>query len=136
MQFNFDMQWNMTLANNDPGYTNSFINLSVRLLDADVGGPLANGTLSLFHPDVYDDGYFSLEIVSEYRAAALIDPVPIPGAAWLFGSAVVALAGLRHRVAALTASVSGPTRFVAHRLRGLCKRSMLGVGNTQARATA
>ena len=136
LRFAFDVLWTMTLANNDPGYTSSFINLSVRLLDdnedvldeavltrcavcgdeppslgnstpgqtsifteADpgIGGPLNSGTLSLFHPDIAEDGYFSLEIVTEYRASALIDPVPIPGAVWLFGSAGIALAGLRRR---------------------------------------
>lgn len=136
LRFGFDVLWNMTLANSNPGYTTSFISLAVRLLDdgqnlldevvltrcsvcgdvppslgntqigqtsifdqsnPDVGGPVNTGTLSLLHPDAYDDGYFSLEIVSEYRASALIDPVPIPGAAWLFGSAALALAGLRRR---------------------------------------
>jgi len=136
LRFDFDVLWTMTLANNDPGYTSSFINLSVRLLDDSenvldevmltrcavcgdeppslgnsqpgqtsifteaepgIGGPLNNGTLSLFHPTIGDDGYFSLEIVTEYRASALIDPVPIPGAVWLFGSAGIALAGLRRR---------------------------------------
>lgn len=138
LQFDFDVLWTMTLVNNEPGLTDSFISLSVRLLDADtnmldevlltqcsvcggvapslgnsqlggatiytqadpgVGGPVNNGTLSLSHPTVYDDGYFLIEIVTEYRAAAIIDPVPVPGVVWLFGAALIGIASLRRRAA-------------------------------------
>lgn len=59
----------------------------------------ARGTLSASHPGVCDDGNFAVEITMAYRAAAIIDPVPIPGAVWLSGSAIVGLVGLRHRAA-------------------------------------
>lgn len=82
-----------SLGNTQPGQTSIFTQA-----DPDVGGPVNIGVLSLFHPSVYDDGYFSLEIVSEYRASALIEPVPIPGALWLFGPAAIALTALRRRI--------------------------------------
>ena len=64
---------------------------------SDVGGPVNVGLIELVHPSLYDDGYFELEVVTEWQTSAIIDPVPIPAPVWLFGSALVVLLRARKK---------------------------------------
>lgn len=73
-----------------------FIELSVSGLTSDLSGPLYNDSdpfLIVFHLD--EGGTFD-EVAFEAAVGALT-PVPVPAAAWLFGSAILAAGGIRRR---------------------------------------
>jgi hypothetical protein len=89
---NFHLSFNDPASGGQPGGSSTF---SLGLYQDEFGAsPLLGGTL--FNINLMNDGSTSTETLAS-QASVSVSSVPLPAAAWLFGSGLAGLFGLRRR---------------------------------------